>query len=561
MKKYLLILITLFSFTTKAQNRVLSFNGTNDYLNLGSNAGNNIRTIELWFKPNQVINSNLSDFITLVQRETSLSSFAPFEFGLHFSSLPGSKGKIRFSINDSNSTNYSVFSNSNSWNTDQWYHVAGVVHPITGMKLYINGKQQIDSNSYTGHTNSSPFYTAAGRWGNANIRYFDGRIDDLKFHSTAFYPSNFSPNCPNQPSHLADKGNWNFNSPSANIAIDSNSTNYHGNIIGAVKQVEEICKSGNSISLDGVNDFIDLGSLAGNNIRTIELWYKPQTEINTTLNRFKTLVARNTGLLGAQDDFEFGITFTHLSPNQGKLRFIMTDDLGSIYNVYSDSNKWVTNKWYHIAAVVHPVRGMKLFINGIQQNDSNAYSHHTDTSSFYTTLGRWGNFSGNRYIDGNIDDLKFHTTAIYSSNFIPDCPDQPSTIADHGSWNFNGSDPIIVIDSNFTNYNGTIHGANRAIDTICPLQIAVGSSKQTLSNQNVNIYPNPTKGIVQFTIDDISNTRLKVDIIDINGRTVLNTTVLQEFFSIDLSNFSNGIYFYRVYQESKIISTGKIIKH
>ena len=69
----------------------------------------------------------------------------------------------------------------------------------------------------------------------------------------------------------------------------------------------------------------------------------------------------------------------------------------------------------------------------------------------------------------------------------------------------------------------------------------------------INFYPNPTKGILNIN----SNAPLaKVEVYDTFGRKVIETSINV----LNLSNAPNGIYFLRIYSESKII-VKKVIKH
>jgi len=85
--KLLALLLTVLSSYAFAQNRVLSFDGVNDYVNLGSSVATGARTIEMWFKPGVNINSNSSNYYPLVVRDETPNNK---EFGLTF--MPNSTG-------------------------------------------------------------------------------------------------------------------------------------------------------------------------------------------------------------------------------------------------------------------------------------------------------------------------------------------------------------------------------------------------------------------------------------------------------------------------------------
>ncbi|MEL7222338.1 MAG: hypothetical protein AAGJ93_13535 [Bacteroidota bacterium] len=70
MKKALFFVLNLVLVMFRiSQNTSLNFNGTSDYLDLGHDAGNGIRTIEMWFKLNEPINPQLNDFSTLAAKD------------------------------------------------------------------------------------------------------------------------------------------------------------------------------------------------------------------------------------------------------------------------------------------------------------------------------------------------------------------------------------------------------------------------------------------------------------------------------------------------------------
>ena len=180
--KQIIFLATLFlSSIGYSQNHSLAFDGTDDYVDLGNEIGENIRTIELWFNPTLAINNTLSEFKSLVVRD-DLSEAD--EIHLAFDQINGTKGKIRFGRNTT--TGFHVaYSNSDSWNANQWYHVAGVFHPVDGIELYIDGVKQTDKDPDTGAPGSRSEITSIGAWGSANIRFFNGKIDDVRFWTVA----------------------------------------------------------------------------------------------------------------------------------------------------------------------------------------------------------------------------------------------------------------------------------------------------------------------------------------------------------------------------------------
>ena len=78
---------------------------------------------------------------------------------------------------------------------------------------------------------------------------------------------------------------------------------------------------------------------------------------------------------------------------------------------------------------------------------------------------------------------------------------------------------------------------------------------KTLNEDIISIYPNPTHGIVQ-----ISNTEKisKIEIFSATGvkvKTIHPVTTL-----IDISNFNKGLYVFKLYSNSQMVSLVKLLK-
>ena len=81
------------------------------------------------------------------------------------------------------------------------------------------------------------------------------------------------------------------------------------------------------------------------------------------------------------------------------------------------------------------------------------------------------------------------------------------------------------------------------------------TSTEIVENKNIDVYPNPTKNIVNITNSDNSI----INIIDINGKTVLSENINSDMFSIDISFLNQGTYFVRIISE-ETVTIKKLIK-
>ncbi len=76
----------------------------------------------------------------------------------------------------------------------------------------------------------------------------------------------------------------------------------------------------------------------------------------------------------------------------------------------------------------------------------------------------------------------------------------------------------------------------------------------------ISIYPNPVSDIVTVNISDfLTNSNVKVEILDITGKVIYKSHLLQSNSEIDLSSHCSGVYFLKI-QTDKEIFTIKIVK-
>ena len=74
----------------------------------------------------------------------------------------------------------------------------------------------------------------------------------------------------------------------------------------------------------------------------------------------------------------------------------------------------------------------------------------------------------------------------------------------------------------------------------------------------VNIYPNPTTEVL--TIQNNSSQILKFTLYNFLGELCIDKILSNEINTMDISSYSDGVYFYSLTLEANIIKSGKIIK-
>ncbi len=86
--------------------------------------------------------------------------------------------------------------------------------------------------------------------------------------------------------------------------------------------------------------------------------------------------------------------------------------------------------------------------------------------------------------------------------------------------------------------------------------LVVPTNITNLTKNKLTVYPNPTKGILNFEFEKkLQNTLIKI--IDLNGKTVLSKLIQNN--AIDLSHLAKGMYTFQLFNENNtLLSYGKI---
>jgi len=243
-----------------AQNHVLHFDGNNDYVNLGDNAGDNIRSIELWFRLDNEVLSNNSERITLLTRN---AEDQVGEFGIYIGyAFLGEQGRITFT-RQVGSTFYYIYSDQNSWEADKWFHVAAVIDPQTGMKMYIDGVLQQDTDPSFQATAIENEITTIGCWGDRFFRWFNGEIDEVRFWKHALSQDEILQYMCDAPDPGSTEYLWCYypmNENSGSTLINFGIEGTDGNIVGPVFQQADLCETPNQpplLWLNGIQGSLD----------------------------------------------------------------------------------------------------------------------------------------------------------------------------------------------------------------------------------------------------------------------------------------------------------------
>ncbi|MFC2138480.1 T9SS type A sorting domain-containing protein [Bacteroidota bacterium] len=81
----------------------------------------------------------------------------------------------------------------------------------------------------------------------------------------------------------------------------------------------------------------------------------------------------------------------------------------------------------------------------------------------------------------------------------------------------------------------------------------------SFNNQNFRVYPNPTKNHLNVETNSKFDSNIEYELIDINGRIILENEMHSNMNQIELFGLKAGIYFLKLYNQSKFLGIKKII--
>lgn len=103
------------------------------------------------------------------------------------------------------------------------------------------------------------------------------------------------------------------------------------------------------------------------------------------------------------------------------------------------------------------------------------------------------------------------------------------------------------------------------IPDFCMANIILSQKEKTASDENIQLFPNPFKNNISFTLTSNTNQNIVVDLCDITGKKVFSNSYLLNEKTVntieikDISNLSNGLYILTV-TGNEIFYSEKIIK-
>ena len=111
----------------------------------------------------------------------------------------------------------------------------------------------------------------------------------------------------------------------------------------------------------------------------------------------------------------------------------------------------------------------------------------------------------------------------------------------------------------YTTSTGTTGSVAQGVEQA--YEISSVGIKETALNISLSVFPNPTSDFLSLKVEDYNNEALSYNLIDEQGKLVMNEQITNQGTQVAMSTLARGAYFINVLQENKKIQTFKIIKN
>ena len=426
-------------------------------------------------------------------------------------------------------------------NDNQWHHILVTFDRNGSLSLYIDGiLLQSVSMSNVGNINSgntvkiaqdgTANYNSAATCQMADIRIWN---KVLPLSESAAWRCRYLD--ASHPSYADLIHYWKLDEGTGTTVADSKGTS-NGTLIGSAFWVNGNLQTigcsqteigaGYMVDFDGVNDWLDCSGNGGNKVSassiglpsaqlTVETWVKP--------NRFRTWDAM---LAFIQDNQTFERGWDLEVRDNNKFGFSLTT--GTTLTYLETSNSFNENEWYHVAGVFDGA-SMKIYVNGILENTSNAQAGNINYADSWLSIGMYKDDNETNAFDGSLDEVRIWSVARSESEIRSTMCRKliGNETGLYAYWRLDESVASIAYDASNNNHNGVLTNMN--------LANAHQISEAPIGDTSVFLYPGNWQS-QNLLLSSANQGSLNIENVSLNPQGV------HIYMVRDTPNFSNGIW-------------------
>lgn len=454
-----------------------TFDGTGDYVDFGSDSTLKVNdlTVSVWIK-----SSNTASLDTILARYDN--SYASAAYMLYITD----SNKVTGYICDGSGADQ--ITSTTAVNDGEWHHIA-LTHndETTTHSLYIDGVLEASGGTRTLNAGTAPLRIG---W-STGLGYFHGQLDELYISNRVLTPEELKVivqmrtygvytsevldlgvdlttlddiqwnesgvatgdgETPYSTTGLV--GQWNFNENSGTTAANNagvgscggTPANCDGTLTGFADTTGQDVVAGSGwtaqngrwpksapegLMFDGSNDYVEAGDDASLIIPsgTIEMWFKANV-----LEDNDYLMGKDSS--GYNDDWAIAST-SYEGCDVGKVCFwVQRNADSSIHEVQSD-NTVTLGEWHHVVVTFGTI--MKIYIDGVQQTDTDTITVGIDGGSSNLVIGGFGSATPTYFFPGTIDSPRIYSRVLSVDEILSNYQAgqiefQTRTSADNATW-------------------------------------------------------------------------------------------------------------------------------
>ena len=116
-----------------------------------------------------------------------------------------------------------------------------------------------------------------------------------------------------------------------------------------------------------------------------------------------------------------------------------------------------------------------------------------------------------------------------------------------------------IIRFRFVSDNINTQKEGWVIDNIIFRGYDIGGAISEQNRQSIEIFPNPTNGIINIKYENINTSGLDFTVFNVSGKLMIKNQISRN--QINISGLKTGIYIYVIEKDGFVINSGKLTKY
>lgn len=189
------------------------------------------------------------------------------------------------------------------------------------------------------------------------------------------------------------------------------------------------------------------------------------------------------------------------------------------------------------------------------------------SASVYTVIGEDNGCSNTATVSVGVNNLPAVSASASNTLVCANLGESAILTASTAATSYTWSDGANTMTTSVTptvgtTYTVTVNDGNCEATTTVFVDVQTCTGINTIASASgINVYPNPTNGILNIAISAELAGNTSIEVYDAIGKIVIKETLSTETTTINTSKLTDGMYVYKVINNNKAIKIGKVVKH